>query len=235
MALAENGVDVIINGRNREILEQTGAEIRRQTGVRVTTVAADVSTREGQRKLLSPCPAPDILVNNNGGPPLKDFRKLDREQIISGVIQNMVTPIELIQAVIDPMCERGFGRIINITSLSVKMPIAGLDLSSAARAGLTAYMAGPARTIAGKGVTVNNLLPGMFDTGRLASSTAAQARMKGVSTEEMAEIRARTVPAGRFGMPGEFGQTCAFLCSVHASYITGQNILIDGGLYNAAF
>ena len=234
MALAENGVNVVINGRNRQVLEDTASEISTRTGVTVTPVAADVSTPEGQKSLLAACPAPDILVNNNGGPPLKDFRSLDRQAIIDGVIQNMITPIELIQAVLDPMCEKGFGRIINITSLSVKMPILGLDLSSAARAGLTAFMAGPARDIAKSGVTINNLLPGMFDTDRLRGSTAAQAALKGVTPEEMAELRAETVPARRFGEPAEFGQTCAFLCSLHAAYITGQNILIDGGLYNSA-
>ena len=234
MALAENGVNVVINGRNGQVLEDTASEISTRTGVTVTPVAADVSTPEGQKSLLAACPAPDILVNNNGGPPLKDFRTLDRKAIIDGVIQNMITPIELIQAVLDPMCEKGFGRIINITSLSVKMPILGLDLSSAARAGLTAFMAGPARDIAKSGVTINNLLPGMFDTDRLRGSTAAQAALKGVTPEEMAELRAETVPARRFGEPAEFGQTCAFLCSLHAAYITGQNILIDGGLYNSA-
>jgi len=145
----------------------------------------------------------------------------------------MITPIELIKAVLEPMCERGFGRIINITSLSVKMPILGLDLSSGARAGLTAFLAGPARDVADKGVTINNLLPGMFDTDRLKASTSTQAKMKNISEQQMAENRAATVPAKRFGIPQEFGQTCAFLCSAHAGYITGQSIMIDGGLHNS--
>ncbi len=233
MALAENGVDVTINGRDENTLKSTAEEIADLTGVRVNAIATDVSSLDGQQRLLAANPAPDILINNNGGPPLKDFRQLDRQAIVDGVIQNMVTPIELIKAVLEPMCQNGFGRIVNITSLSVKMPILGLDLSSGARAGLTAFLAGPAREIADKGVTINNLLPGMFDTDRLQSSTRIQAKMKDISEQQMAENRAATVPAKRFGNPLEFGQTCAFLCSAHAGYITGQSIMIDGGLHNS--
>ncbi len=234
MALAQDGVDLVVNGRNAEVLEATSEEIRKATGARVTAVAADVSTPEGQAALLDACPDPDILINNNGGPPLRDFRTLERAQMIDGVVQNMVTPIELIQKVLPAMIERRFGRIVNITSISVKMPILGLDLSSGARAGLTAFIAGPARDIARHNVTINGVLPGMFDTDRLKGSTRAQADLKGVSVEEMAASRASTVPAGRFGVPDELGRLCAFLCSDAAGYITGQNFLIDGGLFNSA-
>ena len=201
----------------------------------MTPVAADISTPGGQALLLAACPQPDILINNNGGPPFRDFRALDREAMLTGVTMNMVTPIELIQAVIDSMAAKGFGRIVNITSVSVKMPVAGLDLSSGARAGLTAFMAGVARTMADKNVTINNLLPGNFDTDRLRKGFTASAKRDGSTEEEVAEQWKATVPAKRFGTPSELGQVCAFLCSVHAGYITGQNILIDGGLYPSAF
>jgi 3-oxoacyl-[acyl-carrier protein] reductase len=234
-ALAEAGVAVVINGRNRELLEQTATEIRQATGVEVTPVLADISTPMGQAELLAACPAPDILVNNNGGPPYRDFRRLDRAALLAGVTANMVTPIELIQKVLDGMAARGFGRIVNITSISVKMPLAGLDLSSGARAGLTAFLAGISRTVAGRNVTINNLLPGSFDTARLRGGLLATAKNQGVS-ETAAENEAREeIPAKRFGTAAEFGQTCAFLCSVHAGYITGQNILLDGGAYPGAF
>jgi len=166
-ALAEAGVALVINGRHEALLEQTAQEIRQSWGVSVTPVLADVSTAAGQAALLKACPNPDILINNNGGPPVRNFRELDREAMLTGVTMNMVTPIELIQRVIDSMISRGFGRIVNITSLSVKMPITGLDLSSGARAGLTAFMAGVSRSVADKNVTINNLLPGSFDTARL--------------------------------------------------------------------
>jgi 3-oxoacyl-[acyl-carrier protein] reductase len=234
-ALAEAGVALVINGRNRALLDETAAQIRAATGVSVTAVVADVSTAEGQAALLQACPAPDILINNNGGPPLKDFRALDRKAMLDGVTMNMVTPIELIQKVIDSMTARGFGRIVNITSISVKMPLAGLDLSSGARAGLTAFMAGVARSVADKNVTVNNLLPGSFDTARLRGNLSAAAKRNNVSESEAAARSMANIPAKRFGTPAEFGQTCAFLCSVHAGFITGQNILLDGGAYPAAF
>ena len=174
-------------------------------------------------------------MNNNGGPPFRDFRELDRQALLTGVTMNMVTPIELIQRVIDAMAARGFGRIVNITSISVKMPLAGLDLSSAARAGLTAFVAGVARTVADKNVTINNLLPGSFDTERLRGGFRAAAKHEGMSESEVARHAQEAIPAKRFGTPSELGQTCAFLCSVHAGYITGQNILLDGGAYPAAF
>ncbi len=235
LALAEAGVSVIINGRNRSALEIAAQEIRAATGTEVTPVAGDVSTREGQRALLEACPAPDILINNNGGPPFRDFRELDRDALLTGVTMNMVTPIELIQSVIDGMAARGFGRIVNITSVSVKMPMSGLDLSSGARAGLTAFVAGVARVVADKNVTINNLLPGSFATARLDASFRAAARRKGLKEDVVAELSREAIPAKRFGTAAELGQTCAFLCSVHASYITGQNILLDGGEYPAAF
>ena len=234
-ALAEAGVALVINGRNRALLDQTADEIRRATGADVTPVVADVSTVEGQEALLAACRSPDILINNNGGPPFRDFRELDRQAMLTGITMNMVTPIEFIQKVIDSMSSRGFGRIVNITSISVKMPIAGLDLSSGARAGLTAFVAGVARKVADKNVTINNLLPGNFDTQRLRSGFAAAAKKSGKPESAMSAQAMAEIPAKRFGTPVEFGQTCAFLCSVHAGYITGQNILMDGGVYPAAF
>lgn len=234
-ALAEAGCDVVLNGRDEKVLTATAKEFRDGFGVKVTEIAADVSTPEGQKALLAACPAPDILVNNNGGPPLKDFRKLDRAAILEGVAQNMVTPLELIQAVIDGMAERGFGRIVNITSLSVYQPIVGLDLSSGARAGLTAFLAGVARTVAARNVTINNILPGKFDTDRIRGTVAFAAEKAGVSVEEQTKKIADDIPSGRLGKPEEFGQACAFLCSTHAGYITGQNLRLDGGLFPSAF
>jgi len=234
-ALAEAGVCVVINGRSRDVLEATAQEMRRSSGAEVITVCADVSTRQGQYALLEACPAADILVNNNSGPPYRDFRELDRHALLDGITSNMVTPIELIQRVIDGMAERRFGRIVNITSVSVKMPLAGLDLSSGARAGLTAFVAGIARSVAGKNVTINNLLPGSFETARLSAIFGGAAKRSGLSEAKIAEQSREAIPAKRFGTPAEFGQTCAFLCSVHAGYITGQNILLDGGDYPGAF
>jgi len=200
-ALAEAGVSLVINGRNRLLLDQTAEEIRQATNVDVTPVLADISTQEGQAALLAACPAPDILVNNNGGPPFRDFRDLDRQALLTGVT----------------------------------MPLAGLDLSSGARAGLTAFVAGIARSVADKNVTINNMLPGSFDTERLRGGFRASAKHTGISESVIAQRSQQMIPAKRFGTPSEFGQTCAFLCSVHAGYITGQNILLDGGSYPAAF
>jgi 3-oxoacyl-[acyl-carrier protein] reductase len=235
MALAMEGCRVVINGRDEAVLDETAKEISRLTGSDVVGVAADVGTREGQEALLEAAPEPDILVNNNGGPPRKDFREVDRDAMLKGVTANMVTPIELIQRVIDGMVERRFGRIINITSASVKMPLTGLDLSSGARAGLTAFLAGVARQVAEHNVTINNILPGMFDTDRLRSGFPAEAKLLQITAEEVAERRKSHVPARRFGDPDEFGRLCAFLASAHAGYITGQNVLIDGGNFQAAF
>jgi 3-oxoacyl-[acyl-carrier protein] reductase len=234
LALARASCEVVINGRDGKALETAADELRRATGGRILAVQADVATAEGQAALLDACPAPDILVNNNAGPPFRDFRQLTRAQMIDGVIANMVVAIELIQKVIDSMVAGKFGRIVNVTSGSVKMPLVGLDLSSGARAGLTAFLAGVARSVAGSNVTINFLLPGTFDTERLQSNIAANAKNKGIPIEQAKAERMATVPAKRFGSPDEFGAACAFLCSAQAGYITGQNILIDGGAFPGA-
>ena len=235
MALAEARVDVVINGRDEKALAEAASKIAKATGVKVTPVAADIATLDGQKALLAACPDPDILVNNNGGPPHRDFRELDRQKIIDGVIANMVVGIELIQKVIDPMIAKKFGRIVNITSGTVKAPIPGLDLSSGARAGLTAFLAGVARTVAASNITINNLLPGPFDTDRLRAGIAANAKRQNISSEDAARARMNGVPAKRFGTPEEFGAACAFLCSSQAGFITGQNLLLDSGTFPAAF
>jgi 3-oxoacyl-[acyl-carrier protein] reductase len=235
MRLAEAGCEVTINGLDPKRLDAAAAEIRKATGAKVNAVAADVSTREGQAALFAACPEPDILIANNAGPPFRDFRELDRQKMVDGVVGNMIVPIELIQKAIDPMVAKKFGRVINITSGSVKMPIAGLDLSSGARAGLTAFLAGVARTVAPHNVTINFMLPGPFDTDRLRSNNENTAKKKGISLKEAEAERAATVPAKRFGNPDEFGAACAFLCSAHAGFITGQNLLMDGGLFPGAF
>lgn len=235
IALAEAGCDIVINGRTEETLQATAKEIRELTGVAVTAIVADVSTPEGQAALLSACPNPDILVNNNGGPPRKDYTEIDRAAILEGVIQNMITPIELIKAVAPSMKENGFGRVINITSMSVLSPIEGLDLSSGARAGLTSFLAGVTRQLAPHGITINNILPGKMDTDRLRGGLRAAAKNAGVSEEEAAALQRAEIPARRFGNPEEFGNACAFLCSTHGGYITGQNLLMDGGLFTSAF
>ena len=234
-ALAEAGCEVVINGRDTKRLQAAAAELSSLASVKVIPVAADVATPEGQTALLAACPEPDILVNNNAGPPMRSFRELTRQQMIDGVIANMIVAVELIQKVIDQMCERKFGRIVNITSGSVKMPLAGLDLSSGARAGLTAFLAGVARTVADKNVTINNILPGAFDTDRLRGTLYKTAEQKGKNIDQVAAERIAGIPARRFGNPDEFGAACAFLCSTHAGYITGQNLLIDGGTFSGAF
>jgi len=234
-ALAAAGCEVVINGRDEESLNATAAAIHRDTGAKVIAVRADVATPEGQAALFAACPEPDILINNNAGPPLRDFRELTRQQIIDGVIANMAVAIELIQKAIDPMMRRRFGRIVNITSAAVKLPQAGLDLSSGARGGLSIFVAGVARQVAEANVTINNLLPGAFGTDRLQSTLAAAAKRKGISPEQARAERIASVPAKRIGDPAEFGATCAFLCSAHAGYITGQNLVIDGGAFPGAF
>ena len=233
-ALAEAGCIVVINGRDEKRLNEAAAELSK-TGAKIIPVAADVAKPEGQKALFAACPEPDILVNNNAGPPFRDFRELTREQILDGVIANMVVAIELIQKAIDPMVARKFGRIVNITSGSVKMPIAGLDLSSGARAGLTAFLAGVARSVAASNVTINFILPGTFQTDRLQSNIENTAKKMNITVEQARQNRINTVPAKRFGSADEFGAACAFLCSSQAGYITGQNLLIDGGVFPAAF
>jgi 3-oxoacyl-[acyl-carrier protein] reductase len=234
-ALAEAGCEVVINGRDRDRLAATAEELRKATGAKIVPVAADVASPDGQKALLAACPEPDILVNNNAGPPFRDFRELDRQKMIDGVIGNMIVAVELIQKVIDPMVAKKFGRIVNITSGSVRAPIAGLDLSSGARAGLTAFLAGVARTVAAANVTINFILPGIFETDRFRSNVEATVKKSGISYETVLKERIEAVPARRIGDPDEFGNTCAFLCSSHAGYITGQNILIDGGTFPGAF
>jgi len=234
-ALAEAGCEVVINGRDAKTLNTAAGELASLTGSKIIPVVADVATPEGQKALFAACPQPDILINNNAGPPLKDFRELSRQQMLDGVTANMIVAIELIQKVIDPMLSRRFGRIINITSGAVRAPIAGLDLSSGARAGLTAFVAGVARTVADKNVTINSILPGAFDTDRLRGTLSKHAEAKGKSIAQVAADRIATIPARRFGDPAEFGAACAFLCSAQAGYITGQNLLIDGGNFAGAF
>jgi 3-oxoacyl-[acyl-carrier protein] reductase len=233
-ALAEAGCEVVINGRSQETLSAAATKLK-STGAKIIPVVADVASPEGQKALFTACPEPDILVNNNAGPPFRDFRELDRQKMLDGVIANMIVAIELIQKVIDPMVAKKFGRIVNITSGSVKMPIAGLDLSSGARAGLTAFLAGVARSIAGSNVTINFVLPGTFETDRLRSNMEMTAKKKNISVEAASAERMATVPAKRFGQPDELGDACAFLCSAQAGYITGQNLLIDGGVFPGAF
>jgi 3-oxoacyl-[acyl-carrier protein] reductase len=233
--LAEAGCEVVINGRNKDAVEAAAAEIRKATNAKIIAVAADVATPEGQKALFAACPEPDILVNNNAGPPFRDFRELSRPQIIDGVIANMVVAIELTQKVIDPMIARKFGRIVNITSGTVKAPLFGLDLSSGARAGLTAFMAGVARSVAASNVTINFLQPGTFDTDRLKSNFEMTAKKRNITAEQAKAERMAGIPARRLGDPDEFGAACAFLCSAQAGYITGQNLLLDGGAFPGAF
>jgi 3-oxoacyl-[acyl-carrier protein] reductase len=234
-ALAAAGCEVVINGRDPDQLAATAAELRRATGARIIAVAADVASADGQKALFEASPEPDILVNNNAGPAVRDFRELDRQKMFDGVLANMIVAIELIQKAIDPMVAKKFGRIVNITSGSVKMPLAGLDLSSGARAGLTAFLAGVTRSVAHANVTINFILPGVFATDRLRRYMAATAKNKGITEDEALAERVATVPARRTGEPHEFGAACAFLCSAHAGYITGQNLLMDGGAFPGAF
>jgi 3-oxoacyl-[acyl-carrier protein] reductase len=233
--LAEAGCEVVVNGLDPKRLDATAADIRSKTGAKVIAVAADVSTKDGQDALFAACPEPDILIANNAGPPFRDFRELDRQKMIEGVVGNMIVPVELLQRAIDPMIKKKFGRIVNITSGSVKMPLVGLDLSSGARAGLTAFLGGVARSVAQHNVTINFLLPGPFDTDRLRSNNEVAAKKQGITLDQAIAHRVSTIPARRLGQADEFGATCAFLCSTHAGFITGQNILMDGGIFPGAF
>jgi 3-oxoacyl-[acyl-carrier protein] reductase len=234
-ALAEAGCEVVVNGRTQETVDATASKLREKTRATVTGVVADVADPAGQEALLAACPEPDILINNNAGPPLRDFRLLTREQMLDGVVANMVVAIEMTQRVIEPMIRRKFGRIVNITSGAVKMPQAGLDLSSGARAGLTAFLAGVARSVAASNVTINFILPGAFDTDRLRATLQAGATKHGTTYEAAAERRISTIPAKRFGEPGEIGALCAYLCSAQAGFITGQSLVIDGGAFPGTF
>ena len=235
LSLARNGVDLVINARDAKALEETAQAIREETGTAVEAVAGDISEPAVQAAMIDACPEPDILVNNNGGPPRRDFRAIDRSALLQGVVMNMAAPVEMIGRVVDGMAARGFGRIVNITSISVKMPVPGLDLSSGARAGLTAFVAGIAPTVAANNVTINNLLPGYFDTMRLRSNIASGAKAMGADLDKFTEQQMASVPAQRFGDPAEFGEACAFLCSARAGYITGQNLVIDGGRYSSVW
>jgi 3-oxoacyl-[acyl-carrier protein] reductase len=231
VALAREGVELTILARGKDALEATADEIRAATGVKVQTVAVDITTPDGRAAALAACPQPDILVNNAGGPPPGDFRDWDEAAWQAAVNANMITPIMLTRAVVDGMIARRFGRIVNITSTSVKAPIPTLGLSNGARAGLTGFVAGLARQVVSHNVTVNNLLPGPFDTDRLQSTLVSAAKATGQSIEKLREERRRQNPAGRFGTAEEFGQFCAFMCSAQAGYFTGQNVVLDGGAY----
>ncbi len=235
-ALVREGVNVVITARGGEALEASAAELRALGAGEVRTVAGDITTAAGRAAALAACPQVDILVNNAGGPPPGDFRSWDREAWIGAIDANMLTPIELMKATVDAMAERGFGRVVNITSGAVKAPIDVLGLSNGARSGLTGFVAGLARSkIAARGVTINGLLPGAFDTDRLRTTIVAVAQRDGKTLEAVADARKRAIPTQRFGTAEEFGAICAFLCSVHAGYVTGQNILVDGGAYPGTF
>ena len=234
-ALAREGVQVTICARTEEAVRKAADDIGAMSGAPVRWVACDITTPEGRQRALSACPQPDILVNNAGGPPPGDFREWDRDAWLRALDANMLTPIELIKATVDGMIARRFGRIVNITSSAVKAPIDVLGLSNGARSGLTGFVAGLARKVARNGVTINNLLPGPFDTDRLRSNMKMRAQAAGKPVDEIARAAQEANPSGRFGTPAEFGALCAYLCSVQASYITGQNFLIDGGAYPGTF
>ena len=237
-ALAGEGVHLVITARGAEALEATAAQIRAaRPGVQVVTVAGDITTPEGRAAALAACPQVDILVNNAGGPPPGDFRDWDREAWVKAIDANMLTPIELMKATVDAMAARGYGRVINITSGAVKAPIDTLGLSNGARSGLTGFVAGLARQskLAAANVTINNLLPGWFDTDRVRTTMQAAAAKSGQSVEAIMDKRRAGIPAQRLGQSDEFGAFCAFLCSRHAGYLTGQNILLDGGGYPGTF
>ena len=232
-ALAMEGVAVTITARSAEPLEAAAAEIRARTGGTIATAAGDITTPGGRAAALAACPDPDILVTNAGGPPPGDFRDWERDDWIRALDANMLTPVALIKEVVDGMIARRFGRIVNITSAAVKSPIPHLGLSNGARAGLTGFVAGLARQVARHNVTINNLLPGPFMTDRLRTTEAAAAAKSGRPVEEQIATRAAANPTGRFGDPAEFGDACVFLCSAQAGYIVGQNLVLDGGAFNA--
>ncbi len=232
-ALAAEGVHLVMNARGSAALEDAAAAIRAAHGVEVVTVAADITTEEGREKVLQAAGAVDILVNNAGGPPPGMWSDWEREDFIKALDANMLTPIALMKALMPGMIERGWGRVVNITSQSVKAPLAVLGLSNSARAGLTGYVAGTARQVAGKGVIINNLLPGIHDTDRATALDGGVSKAQGITVEQARAKRQATIPAGRYGTATEFGAACAFLCSEHAGFIVGQNLLLDGGAVNA--
>jgi 3-oxoacyl-[acyl-carrier protein] reductase len=233
MALAHEGVSLVITGRNAATLETTAVDIRAATGVSVQIAPGDITTEAGRDVALSLLPNPDILVNNAGGPPPGDFREFSEDIWRDALNANMLTPIAMIRAVIDGMIANKFGRIVNITSASVKSPIPTLGLSNGARAGLTGFVAGLSRQVAAHNVTINNLLPGPFNTDRLRDNVAKSAAAAGISIDEAVAKRGASTPAGRVGTPEEFGAACAFLCAASSGYIVGQNLLLDGGAFNA--
>lgn len=232
-ALAQAGCTLTLNARSKDVLEETADAIRTQYGVTVQTVAADVTTDAGRAALLEAEPAPDILVNNAGGPPPGLWSEWGAPEWEAAFRGNMLTPILLSTAVLPGMIERGWGRIVSITSGSVKSPIPQLGLSNGARAGLTGFVAGTARQVAKHGVIMNNILPGQHDTDRIKSLMAAIAAREGITPEAARQRAENSVPRGRFGTPEEFGQVCAFLCSEHVGFMVGQNILLDGGNFNS--
>jgi 3-oxoacyl-[acyl-carrier protein] reductase len=234
MSLAREGVELVITARTAATLEATAAEIRAATGAKVSAVAGDITTEAGRAAALAACPAPDILVNNAGGPPPGDFRDWGRDDWIKAVDANMLTPIFLIKAVLDGMIARKFGRIVNITSASVKSPIPHLGMSNGARAGLTGFVAGLARQVARHNVTINGLLPGPFLTDRLKGTMAGFAAKSGRTVEEEIALRMKDTPAARVGDPAEFGDACAFLCAASSGFIVGQNLVLDGGAFNSS-
>src|SRR5687767_5548939 len=235
MALAREGVNVVITARGQEALEETAAEIASKYKVNVRTVAGDITTPQGREAALKAAPAPDILVNNAGGPPPGDFRDWDRDAWVKALDANMIAPILLIRAVVDGMIARKFGRVVNITSGAVKAPIPELGLSNGARTGLTGFIAGLSRTTVRHNVTINNLLPGPFETDRLRANLEFNAKKLGKSADELRKLRTEANPAGRFGSIEELGDACAYLCSAQAGFITGQNLLMDGGVYPGTF
>jgi len=228
-ALAAAGVHLVMNGRGVDALEASAEAIRAAYGVEVATVAADVSTQNGQAALIEAAGDIDILVNNAGGPPPGMWHDWDRDDFIAALDSNMLAPIAMIKALVPGMMDRGWGRVVNITSQSVKAPIPVLGLSNAARTGLTGYVAGTSRQVAGSGVTINNLLPGIHATDRADALDGGVVKAQGITLEEARANRAATIPAGRYGTRAEFGAACAFLCSQHAGFIVGQNLLLDGG------
>jgi len=232
-ALAAAGVNLVMNARGAEALEATAADIRAAHGVEVVTVAADITSEAGRAEVLAAAGDVDILVTNAGGPPPGMWSDWERADFIAALDANMLTPIALMKALLPGMMDRGWGRVVNITSQSVKSPIAVLGLSNAARAGLTGYVAGTSRQVAGSGVVINNLLPGIHATDRAVSLDTGAAKAQGLTLEEARDQRAATIPAGRYGTAAEFGATCAFMCSQHAGYMIGQNILLDGGAMNS--
>lgn len=231
-ALADAGVDLVMNARGSQVLEAAAQDIRARYQIQVQTVAADITTEAGRAAVLAHGPF-DILVTNAGGPPPGMWSDWSREDFIKALDANMLTPIALMQAVLPGMMDRGWGRVVNITSVSVKAPVPVLGLSNSARAGLTGFVAGTSRQVAGKGVAINNLLPGIHATDRAIALDAAVVKARGISMEEAISERAATIPAGRYGTPSEFGAACAFLCSQHAGFIVGQNVLLDGGAANS--